>query len=135
MVKDICFQCEQEDIILESGVCGYCDNLNRKNDFESGEIEITKDNIHLYYEFMSDEDLYNYSPIINDILDDRLVAISKILPITKNTDSSSITYKNGADIKKCYVTKQWFFESKDTLKPIDEYIEEIKESEAYKKIY
>jgi len=54
----ICQQCEQMDILNDVGICSNCDRLNRKSDFESGDgtIEITLENIHLYREFMSNED-------------------------------------------------------------------------------
>ena len=63
--EKVCFQCEQKDIILNSGVCPHCDRLNRKNDYlqNDGTITITKDNIHLYYEFMSDKDLKKHQDL------------------------------------------------------------------------
>ena len=41
--SNICFQCEeQEELLPDNTICVYCDELNRKNDFLSGNIEINK---------------------------------------------------------------------------------------------
>lgn len=101
-----------------------------KKEFESGTVTITKDNIHLYYEFMSDEDAakdHYYVNMLNYTFKDRLIATYRIL----NDDKA---------VKKTLkITKHqnnWIglsiFGVKDTLKPIDEYIKEIKESSEYK---
>jgi len=77
-------------------------------------VTITKDNIHLYYEFMSDEDKNIYHNLIWTLLVERYKFIIKTL--------SLCDFQVGVG----------FFKVKDTLKPIDEYIEEIKESSKYK---
>lgn len=127
MKKDICFQCEQEDIILEKeGVYSHCDYLNRKNDYENKVIEITKDNIHLYYEFMSGEDMKKYGYILDNIFDVRLDTLKKVfLNIQFEQLSSNTEYSFN-------ITGLIVFGAKDILKPIDKYIEEIKASDAYK---
>lgn len=103
-------------------------------------VKITKENIHLYYEFMNDEDLTSISSsFLSDMLLKRQhqvvdsigdsffekwylkVDITSIPYIIKST--GCVGYK---DIKRS------FFGVKDTLKPIEEYIKEIKESEQYK---
>lgn len=101
-------------------------------DFLIIEDVATIDNISLYYEFMSDEDIYKNSMLLDEILGDRIIKINNVIPILKNVDSNYITRINGADIKNTYFISQYIFGIKDTLKPIDEYIEQIKQSEAYK---
>jgi hypothetical protein len=77
--------------------------IELKKELESRVAIITKDNIHLYYEFMSDKELkYNHLDLICEVLMDRVFLIKDLLGI------------------------------KDTLKPMDEYIEEIKASDEYK---
>jgi len=111
--------------------------------FKNGAITITKDNIAEYYEFMSDEDLIKNKTIISDIFDSRK---NTIPPFFKDIDLKSkgswcgvegfnnskqeivllpMTYGH-------YTLKQVIFGVKDTLKPVDEYIAEIKASEEYK---
>jgi len=105
-------------------------------------ITITKDNIHLYYKCMSDEDLIKYKVVISDVLDDRIVYITRVL---KNVSFSNFEWQglNGtgniscAEIVTLFEFGNWFLKSslfgiKDTLEPIDKYIEEIKESSEYK---
>ncbi len=123
-------------------------------------VEITKDNIHLYYEFMSDEDKFNYSkhiksknielvyPFMNDALkkhhfDNIDLMFSKRkskLIIEFGTDHKIICKSELFKAKDYFILSEdsYFntslkaFEVEDTLKPIDEYIEEIKSSDAYK---
>ena len=102
------------------------------------DVTITKDNIHLYYEFMSDDDL-------------RKISILEILLDTFNKRSTKIIYTlfPGVDetirddIRDNYLLQdrnvslnivylQTIFGVKDTLKPINEYIKEIKNSSEYK---
>ena len=106
-------------------------------------IIIDKDNIALHYESMSDEDLIKNKTLISDIFDSRKNIIP---PFFKDIDLKgrglwygvegfnnskqemtelSITYGN-------YTLKQVIFGIIDTLKPIKEYIEEIKASSEYK---
>ena len=74
--SNICFQCEeQEELLPNNTICVYCDELNRKNDFLSGNIEINKNNLHLYYKFISNEDLEKYSLILNDVFMDSYIFI------------------------------------------------------------
>lgn len=86
-------------------------------------VEITKDNIHLYYEFMSDEDLERNEKVIYHKLMNRASLVQLPLSITPKDLQKNAEYKNSI---------LTIFGIKDTLKPIDEYIEEIKESEKYK---
>lgn len=122
---------------------------NLESEFKNGDVEITKDNIHLYYEFMSDEDLKKYSNLLSSIIAVRFYKVVEILNLPKNTnggfDNSNIYGviaqpqgyfdKQFMKLKCTYgatLLKYDVFEVKDTLNPIDEYIEEIKASKAYK---
>ncbi len=96
-----------------------------KKEFETGTVLIDKDNIHLYYEFMSDEDLekiFKNSSFLHDIQLDRFFKIAELLRI--NT-------KEFEKFKKSFLSDA-YFGIKDVLKPIDEYIAEIKASSEYK---
>jgi len=96
------------------------------NDFKK--VVITKDNIHLYYEFMSDEDLEKYGYILNDIFENRQRNISNILKINL-TDIELMQFEHYAHFQ---IVGLISYGIKDTLKPTDEYIEEIKGSSEYK---
>ena len=129
MRKSICFQCNEEDIILEKeGVCSHCDSLNRKNDYLSGEfngdLEITKKNIHLYYEFMNDEDLEKHKEILTEIFRNRYAQVFENV----NLHVSHLIFKT---IQKYYYVGQTIFGVKDILRPIKEFISAIKENEEY----
>ncbi|WP_420472509.1 hypothetical protein [Brevundimonas sp. FT23042] len=94
---------------------------NLKKEFEAGEVVITKDNIHLYYEFLKIKDMRRFRNIISPILHDRLALIVDALNIPRDYISlSSLGIWHS------------FFNIRDTLKPIDDYIEDIKESSEYK---
>ena len=105
---------------------------------DENEVGITKDNIHLYYKFMSDEDKYTHSIIIHQSFYERNKKLE--LFYTKENGYISIEimrniYKN-TYVKEgiCYIGEcvaQSYFGVKDTMKPIEEYIEEIKASEEY----
>lgn len=129
--ENICFQCEQKDIILESGVCANCDYMNRKNDYlqNDGTITITKDNIHLYYEFFNDEDLESQIELFDNVMYNRLFLATQILKVDNfHNHLKKLFSKNSYPSYFGYL----LFGIKDTLKPIDEYIAEIKESSEYK---
>lgn len=95
------------------------------DDLETNGEKISQDNIHLYYQFMSDEDLEKYSYILDDIFDARL-------DIFKN-EISNIEYEElSSDTEYGFnITGLILFGTKDTLKPIDEYIAEIKGNTSY----
>lgn len=100
-------------------IIGICENLI-----------ITKDNISLYYEFMSDDDKETHKRILKNLFYQRYVSVFDVLNIVRS-------YNNEAKCKYKYIPNQKYlgyslFDIKDTLKPIDEYIKEIKESELYK---
>jgi len=126
-----CPQCKEVDVILEKEcVCIHCDSLNRKNDYLNGVVEITKENIHLYYEFMSDEQKNQHRSFISDFMANRAL---KTIPDVLEEFNSLVDM---GDYKRESINKKTLqiilFGVKDTLKPIDEYIAEIKESEEYK---
>jgi len=105
-------------------------NIICKYLYNNLDLIITKDNIHLYYEFMSDEDLEKYQDIISNLLLER-----QHLIIYKNNEMKIVK----EDCKYCeskfinsYCIYNCLFGVKDTLKPIDDYIEEIKASNEYK---
>lgn len=103
---------------------------------------INKDNISLYYEFMSDKDLNELSDLfLRSLLLERQCLVVKdeeIFPTLKNSWWENVTIKSipyiivGSQITGYKDIGRTFFGVKDTLKPIDEYIAEIKQSEAYK---
>ena len=96
------------------------------------DVEINRDNIPLYYEFMSDEDIIKNQDLISDVLCDRFFEIKKNIEF----DSHPFKHYNVQLRKNSEASgeplKMDFFGIKDTLKPINEYISEIKESEQYK---
>lgn len=100
-------------------------------------VEITKDNIHLYYEFMSDEDLkkiFNWS-IMSNVFGDRIIYITDIFGWRNDKKVLKLEYWKAFDkyyVKNNDYTRFSFFGIMDTLKPIDEYIAAIKDSEQYK---
>jgi len=87
---------------------------------------ITKDNIHLYYEFMSDEDLKENRGILNISFRSRNRVIEDLFCI--DLLQVGFSFDTIGDL----AIGQVIFGVKDTLKPIDEYLAEIKESDAYK---
>lgn len=103
---------------------------------------ITRENIHLFYEFMSDEDKVKKE--INHILDIEFsTRKSKVfkaffLPSTKESRARADLELQGARTPlKAYdgiyrETDLYCFGVRDTLKPINEYIMEIKNSNEYK---
>lgn len=115
------------------------------------DIEIKQNNIALYYNSMSDIEKIHFShTILKNEFHDRFNKISEALNINKSflTDDKLVNTKyfltNGTptpdvfDDGLCFyvpngaVIEVSYFEIKDTLKPIDEYIAELKLSEIYK---
>lgn len=99
-------------------------------------IEITKDNICLYYDFMvsqyfnygNDKYLLEFSNVINEVLCDRFFALCRELSICPTILHlfSKYNYHNAN-----FVTQKIFGIS-DLLKPLNEYKKEIMETEDYK---
>lgn len=122
--------------------------INRNNK----DIEITQDNISLYYNSMTDmEKIHLAHTILSLEFHNRFDKISEELNIFKSflTDLRFVNTRyfltNGTptpdvfDDGLCFyipngaVIDVTYFGIKDTLAPIDEYIAELKQSEAYKK--
>lgn len=117
------------------------------DDYEKDNSLITKDNIPLYYEFMSDGDLLNNALLlitgINEIKE-RFLNVARTLNLSKDDcgkyDGTTLYgFINGfpefiqLDVSwGAFLLRYDVFGIKDTLKPIDEYIAEIKESKDYK---
>lgn len=93
-------------------------------------VEITQENIHLYYEFMSDEQKNQHRSFISDFMANRALKTSPDVLEEFNFLVDIGDYKRESINKK--TLQIILFGVKDTLKPIEEYIAEIKESEAYK---
>lgn len=104
-------------------------DCNYELDFLKNGINI--DNISLYYEFMSDDDKLNNSILLDKLFNRRMGVIYFNLKIDNFTlwlnDILSYKADNNDFMINCSI-----FGIIDTLKPIDEYIEQIKQSEAYK---
>lgn len=123
--EDICkfFDKFEDQVIKRSGL--DADELGELSRTEINQmlnaifddVVITKDNIHLYYEFMSDEDIKKYRHIIMPMFNDRLEIINKSIKL-------DAMYISAISLS--------VFGIKDTLKPIDEYIAEIKATEEYR---
>ena len=114
-----------------------------KKEFYAGSVVITKDNIYLYYEFMSDYDkfvLANANTIENALLREVLIERNKTLngyfsfsSFQDNFDNvKTIDYEHNKYSNRHTTIGRIYFGIVDTLKPIDEYIEEIKASSEYK---
>jgi len=100
-------------------------NIICKYLYNNLDLTITKDNIHQYYEFMSDDDLEKYKQILNSIFTDRYSYLYDKIKI--KLDMLEIKTLFGS-----FHVGLKLFKMKDTLKPIDKYIEEIKASNEYK---
>jgi hypothetical protein len=100
-------------------------------------IAINEQNIALYYEFMSDESKEDNSNILDKVFLNRariLVHELKTKSDTLDNNQFIIDRHNMNEVSNycTHMTGISFFGVKDTLKPIDEYISEIKDSVAYK---
>ena len=106
-------------------------------------VEITEENLPLYHKFMSDEDLIYNRKIVDSVLAKRLKMLADILNIKNNKELQvfGVEGLNGSDTTRIhsldvvfnnYLLKTVIYEAEDTLAPIDEYIEEIKNSDAFK---
>ncbi len=104
--------------------------LDVKKDLKTGAVVITKDNIHLHYKFMSDDDLELNREIIQQTLFTRLDKIKEECKISNlwNFNEYEVLKRSTS----LMVLSMSIFGIKDTLKPIDEYIENMKNSSEYK---
>jgi hypothetical protein len=118
---DICFGNQ------ETSSCIWID----KNDVE--DIVITKDNIAEHYESMDDEDKRKFGDIISDNLQKRINALMIRLSIDRHTIFNNKNIAQVEMLNSKHITALTLFGAKDTLKPIDDYIAEIKASDEYRK--
>ena len=96
------------------------------------DLKITKDNIHLYYEFMGDKDLIKYQDILSNIIDDRLKNVFINLDFNNDMFHTFLCkYTEQKLSNDRYIISSVVFGIKDNLKPIEYYIQEIKESFKY----
>lgn len=94
---------------------------------------VTKDNIHLYYEFMNDNDLIKYQNILSTAIDNRLKNVFRNLNFKSDMFHTFLCKHTQQKLSNDrYVISSIVFGIKDTLKPVLEYTEEIKRSEQYK---
>ena len=148
---------------LKSQFIGTASNIELKediiyslefNDTLGIKDTITKDNIHIYYEFMSDQDKIKIShTVLNEIFREREKQINDILNTlylselsdmdfvdtvyfkTNDTENPDI-YNDGKCLfwgKNTGTIGVSYFNIFDNLNPIEEYIIEIKNSDRYKK--
>ena len=124
---------------LEDEACSISEKEIAEYLLKNG-VLITKENIHLFYQFMSDEqiksldssdlrDIKTGTPLISTILSRRMIIIREILCLHPSVLDKYKNYTFGLNDS---VLAQSIFGVKDILKPIDEYIAEIKDSEQYK---
>jgi len=126
----ICPQCEQENTLVEDGLCFNCNCLNLKWDIESGAIKITEDNVSEHYKFMNAKQISDNRTIIHYGFNKRSpLELEDLLGIKGKELEKNWEYNCFQDGR---VNKQSYFGIKDTLKPIDEYIAEIKATDEYK---
>ena len=105
------------------------------DDYEKDNNVVDKENIHLYYESMSDEDLIeieNHNNLVSDVIFNRKMDVYVLLTEEADTKETEWIQCDNILNHEGFVLKYSLFGIKDTLRPIDEYIEEIKESEQYK---
>ena len=106
-------------------------------------VEITEENLPYYHRFMSDEDLIYNRKIVDSVLAKRLKMLADILNIKNNKELQvfGVEGLNGSDTTRIhsldvvfnnYLLRAVIYEVEDTLAPINEYIEEIKNSDAFK---
>jgi hypothetical protein len=121
----------------------YCKEFTIIANYETLEV------INLYYEFMSDDDFNKYGAYLRILFTSRYTLIRKhfqkiglLVDNGNGYDFDMLHYKGDVFEYDCpfgdtsIKSKSYkgisFFGVKDTLKPIDEYIEEIKTSSEYK---
>lgn len=112
---------------LEDEACTISEKEIAEYLLKSG-VEITQENIHLFYEFMSKNDKKNTSNVLDGVFKLRLDKIKRKLNINSVLTNDYFEY----EMNKNNQVSMTLFQIKDTLKPIDEYIKEIKDSEQYK---
>ena len=114
----------------ESGLCvgEMCNKLSLMDDDRAEKDTIDSENIHFYYELMNVDDLEDYGYILNDIFEDRQNVLAKKL----NINLESIELLETEHYAHFQYTGLVCFGVKDVLKPIDDFVAEITESEDYR---
>lgn len=98
-------------------------------------IVITIDNIHLYYEFMDNNEKLKYINIYDAALKKRSLLVQNLLNINKDTffdNKPLVSFTTFNSTTLGMLSYLSIFGVRDTLKPIDEYISDIKNSDAFK---
>lgn len=95
------------------------------------DVVMTKDNIYLYYEFMGDEDKKIEFEILNPLFYERALELDRLIFLLGTEIGDKKKYVVIDKISSLFSINLVSFGVKDTLKPIDEYIAEIKASKEY----
>lgn len=98
------------------------------DDYEKDNNIIDEKNIHLYYVLMSKRELNNTSNILDGVFKLRLDKIKRKLNINSALTDDFFEY----EMNKHNQVTMTLFQIKDILKPIDEYVKEIKDCNVYK---
>ena len=105
------------------------------DNFDFNKIGINSDNLHLYYSSMDKNDLYTHRSKVVPLLTDRYFQVFKLLNIDIDDEKIS-EYIDNSFVKNetmdDFIIAQSFFEVKDTLQPIDDFIDEIQRSDKYR---
>lgn len=99
-----------------------------QDDLEANGVEITKDNVSLYYELMSKNEKNDTSNVLDGVFKLRLDKIKRELNINSVLTDDFFEY----EMNKHNQVSMTLFQIKDILKPIGEYVKEIKDSNEYK---
>ena len=126
--------CFKDDLLLKSGLS--FDEISTLSKREFNEMinivykdePVNENNIHLYYEFMSSLKKCDYGDILTKIFTNRLHLINDKIIL----NATAIKYETVTSINYMYLLSQSIYGVEDTLKPIDDYITEIKDSSEYK---
>jgi len=111
-----------------------------EDDFKENNYLLILENLWLYYEFMSDEDLYSISKYNKGNFDffkifkERADYICEKLNISTSLffkHAKKVVFKKDDDYRE-FIIGLIFFGVRDILKPINEFIEDIKKSKLYK---
>lgn len=138
----LCLECKKNVILLKNGSCYACDYAGRKKAYKKGLIEKIDDkNVMKYYEFMSNEELYNEylkGRDINTFLSIFKQRSNEVCEKLELNTSDFFTYAsnqyyNVNNTLTYYLIGIEFFGVKDNLRPLDDYLKEIEKSKEYKK--
>lgn len=97
-------------------------------------VQITIDNIAVHYEFMDEDTLEEYAPIISPILNDRYGKVFENLKDFLKL-SDFVYFQHARSFKPGLIVRQHLFGVKDEMKPIDEFMAEIISSKEYEYLF